>query len=105
MKLPSYTFYEGNVVLAHKKVCCLFPVCFFVVVVVSFSFPFFHRCSFFTLLASISHFLIAAIKFSCCSSREIRLLCFYLSRWLFLCQRRHQSLVEKRLGFVFVFSL
>ena len=24
MKLPSYTFYDlGNVVLAHKKVCCL----------------------------------------------------------------------------------
>lgn len=66
--------------LTKKFVACI-PVCFIVVVVVvSFSFPFFHRCSFFTLLASISHFLTAAIKFSCCSSSEIRPLCFYLSR-------------------------
>ena len=40
------------------------------------------RCYFFAaahfhLAANISHFLTAAMKFSCFSSNEIRLLCFY----------------------------
>ena len=35
--------------------------------------------------ASISHLLTAGIKFSCCSSNEIRLLCF-LSLALALCR-------------------
>ena len=59
-KLPSYTFYEGNVV------CC--PVHYF-------SLP-----PIFTLVAaSISHFLTAAIKLSRYSSNEIGLICFFIS--------------------------
>ena len=57
VKLPSYTFYGGNVVC---------------VPVHSFSLPLI-----FTLVAaSISHFLTGAIKFSCYSSNKIGLLCF-----------------------------
>ena len=57
VKLPSCTFYGGNVVC---------------VPVHSFSLPLI-----FTLVAaSISHFLTGAIKFSCYSSNKIGLLCF-----------------------------
>ena len=47
----------------------LFPVFMFAFI---FSLP----LSFTLLPASISHFLTAAMKFSCFSSNEIRLLCF-----------------------------
>ena len=44
------------------------------------SFTFFSLPLIFTLVAaSISHFLTAAIKFSCHSSNEIGLLCFFIS--------------------------
>ena len=58
-KLLSYTFYGGNVVrvLVH----------FF------FTAAHFHLAS---VAASISHFVTAANKFSCCSSDEKCLLCF-----------------------------
>ena len=57
-KLPSYTSYGGNVVCG--------PAHFFSLPLI------------FTLVtASISHFLTAAIKFSCYSSDEIGLLCFF----------------------------
>ena len=40
---------------------------------------------FILLVASISHFLTASMKFSCCSSNEIRLLCLLsLASALFL---------------------
>ena len=43
-------------------------------------FPYFWLPLIFTLVpASISHLLTAAIKFSCYSSNEIGLLCFFLS--------------------------
>ena len=57
-KLPSYTFYGGNVVFVF---CSLF-----------FSLPLI-----FTLVAaSISHILTAAMKFSCFTSNKIDLFCF-----------------------------
>ena len=48
-----------------------------------FLFTFFFHCLSFSPLvaASISHFLTAAIKFSCFSSNEIRLFFFYISRF------------------------
>ena len=49
-----------------KRFCFLFSCFFF------FSLP----LNFTLLAASISHFLTAAMKFSCFSSIEIRLLCF-----------------------------
>ena len=57
-KIPSYTFYGGNVVRVH--------VFFF----------------FFSTAASISHFLIATSKFWCCFSNKKCLLCyfFFISR-------------------------
>ena len=42
-----------------------------------FAFMFFTAAHFSLVAASISHFLTAAMKFSCFSSNEIRLLCFY----------------------------
>ena len=62
MKLSSYAFYGGKSV---SYVACV-PVRFL------FSFAFVLTL----LTVSISHFLITAIKFSCCSSNEICLLCF-----------------------------
>ena len=59
-KLPSYTFYGGNVVCG--------PVHFF-------SLPFILTL----VAASISHFLTAAIKFSCNFFKKIGLLCFFIS--------------------------
>ena len=57
--------------------------------VLLFAFFFFSLPLIFTLLAaSISHFLTAAMKFSCFSSNEIRLLCFNHSLSLFLCYPR-----------------
>ena len=62
--------YGGTVVCAHEQFCSL---CSGSLV---FSLPLI-----FTLLAaSISRFLTAAMKFSCLSSNEIRLLCFYITR-------------------------
>ena len=53
-----------------------------------FSFTFFHSRSFspciWLVAASISHFVIAAAKFSCCSYNKKRLLCFFISRCRFL---------------------
>ena len=67
VKLLCYTsFFRGIVVCVHQKFCCLCScsLCF-------------HCRSFFTsLAASISHFLTAAMKFSCFSSKGIRLLIF-----------------------------
>ena len=58
--LVTHYFYGGNVVCA--------PVHFFLLLLI------------FALMASgISHFLTAAIKFSCYSSNEIGLLCFFIS--------------------------
>ena len=67
-KLLSYTFYGGNVVrvLVH----------FF------FTAAHFHLA---LVAASISHFVTAATKFSCCSSNKKCLLCF-LSLALDLCR-------------------
>ena len=49
-----------------------------------FLFAFFLTSHIFTLLAtSISHFLTAGVKFSCCSPNEISHLCFSLSLCLF----------------------
>ena len=48
-----------------------------------FSFTFFFTAAHFLLAlvaASISHFLFAAVKFSCCSSNKKCLLCFFISR-------------------------
>ena len=42
-----------------------------------FAFMFFTAAHFSLVPASISHFLTAAMKFSCFSSNKIRLLCFY----------------------------
>ena len=42
-----------------------------------FAFMFFTAAHLSLVAASISHFLTAAMKFSCFSSNEIRLLCFY----------------------------
>ena len=42
-----------------------------------FAFMFFTAAHFSLVAASTSHFLTAAMKFSCFSSNEIRLLCFY----------------------------
>ena len=42
-----------------------------------FAFMFFTAAHFSLVAAGISHFLTAAMKFSCFSSNEIRLLCFY----------------------------
>ena len=56
-KLPSYTFYDGNVVW----------------VLVHF---FFHCCSFSPLATSISYFLNATKNFSSCPSNKECLLCF-----------------------------
>ena len=67
-KLPSYTFYGGNVVLVS---CSLF---------------FFSLPLIFTLVAtSISQFLTAAAKFLCCSSNKKSLLSF-LSLALAFCR-------------------
>ena len=66
-KLLSYTFYGGNVVC--------FLVHFF------FTAAHFHLA---LVAASISHFVTAATKFSCCSSNKKCLLCF-LSLALDLC--------------------
>ena len=60
------------------------------------------------LAASISHFLTAAMKFTCVSSNEIRLLCF---ESLFFCNPQItegvniKNNVEKDTTFVFFFSL
>ena len=62
----------------------------------------------FTLVtASISHFLTAAIKFSCYFSNEIGLLCvFYLWLWLILCYPHANADIKiklkERIGFVVV---
>ena len=66
LKPNSYTFYGGNFVCAHEKCCCLCSCSSLLI---------------FTLLfASIYRFLSGAIKFSCCSSNELPLLCFFISR-------------------------
>ena len=80
VKLPSYTFYGGNVVCARKNFVACVPVRFF-------SLPFI-----FTLLfARSSYFHSDGI--SCCSSKEIRLLFFpFLISLLALC--RSSVLVE-----------
>ena len=58
-------------------------MCLSIVSCVHVSFYFFSAAHFYLagrslLAASISHFLSAAMKFSCFSSNEIRLLCFQL---------------------------
>ena len=73
MKLSSYTFYGGNVVFALKKFFFAFAKKFDLVLL----FAFFSLLLIFHLADAItSHFLTAAIKFSCCSFIEIRLLSF-----------------------------
>ena len=57
-KLPSYTFYGGNVVLVLVNFVFSLPLTFTLVAV------------------SISHFLTAVTNFSCCSSNKKYLLCF-----------------------------
>ena len=61
-------FYGGIVVCAHQKFCCLSSCS-----LLCFSLP---LISAWWPLA-FSHFLTAAMKFSCFSSNENRLLCFY----------------------------
>ena len=73
--------------------------------VVLFAFIFSLLLIFTFLAAGISHFLIAAMKFPCCSSNKICLLFFHHS--LFLCyplESKHQKYPRKRLDFVVVFS-
>ena len=65
VKLPSYTLYGENVVCARKKFCCLCSCSLF------FTAP--HFC-----LTVRSQFLFHSGGISCCSSKEIRLLCFLL---------------------------
>ena len=65
VKLPSYTLYGENVVCARKKFCCLCSCSLF------FTAP--HFC-----LTVRSQFLFHSGGVSCCSSKEIRLLCFLL---------------------------
>ena len=73
VKLPSYTSYEGNVVhvCVHQKFCCLCPCSLF------FTAAHFH-------LADHQHFGFSHRQFSCFSSNEIRLLCFFIFLFLFL---------------------
>ena len=68
-KLPSYMFYGWNVVCAHKRFCCQFV---FLFALICSSLP----LIFTLLVASISQFLTAVTKISCCSRNEIRLLLF-----------------------------
>ena len=63
-KLPSYTFYGGNVV--HVLVHFFFTAAHF----------FFFFISHFLMAASICNFLTAATKCFCCSSNKKCLLCF-----------------------------
>ena len=68
-KLSRYRFYGGNVVCAHKKICCLGSCSLF------FSLPLI-----FSLLAtSISHLLPAVIKFSFCFPTKFVFFVFCLS--------------------------
>ena len=71
-------------------------------VLVHFFFTTNHFClaGFSLLTASISHFLTADIKFSCCFSNKIRLLCL-LSLGLSV---QTVKLSRKKLGIVVVFS-
>ena len=62
-KLPSYTFYGGNVVRVFAH--------FF------FTVAHFHLA---LVAASISHFVTVATKFSCCSSNKKMSPLFYISR-------------------------
>ena len=66
MKRPSYMFFGGNVLCVSVHFLFLLPLIFTLVA------------------ASISHFLTAAIKFSCFSSNEIGLFCFLLTLFLAL---------------------
>ena len=74
---------------------------------------FFHYRSFlpcWLLLADRQHFLFSQRRYKNVTlfSNKIRHLCFHLSLQLFLCylcQCRHENLVEERLDFVVVFSL
>ena len=59
VKFPSYTFYLENVLV--------------------FLFAFFTAGHFHVVATSISYILTAAIKFSCLSSKGIRLLYFFIS--------------------------
>ena len=74
VKLSSYTlfFVKGIVAMWSQKnfVVCI-PVCFYFSTAAHF-----HLAGRFLLAASISHFLTTAVKVSCFSSPEIRLLCF-----------------------------
>ena len=57
---------QSYLLTKHFAACVPVPLLYFL-----------HCRSFFTLLAAnISHFLNAAVKFSCCSSSKIRTLCF-----------------------------
>ena len=69
VKLPSNTSYEGNVVhvCAHQKFCCLCSCSLF------FTAAHFR-------LAGHQHFSFSHRQFSCFSSNEIRLLCFFIQR-------------------------
>ena len=77
---------------AHQKFCSLVPVHFYF-----FTAAHFH-------IASISHFLTAAMKCSRFSSDEIRLLCFQ-SLTLALTFCRHPKLRRKIFDFVVIFHL
>ena len=70
VKLPSYTSYEGNVVhvCAHQKFCCLCSCSLF------FTAAHFH-------LAGHQHFSFSHRQFSCFSSNQICLLCFFIQRF------------------------
>ena len=73
-----------------------------------FLFAFFLTSHIFTLLAtSISHFLTAGVKFSCCSPNEISHLCFFFSFSLFLLELRLQYFRQPgyRNNFRFLFCL
>ena len=62
----------SDVLIKHDIVSCVHVSFYF------FSAAHFYLAGRSLLAASISHFLSAAMKFSCFSSNEIRLLCFQL---------------------------
>ena len=80
-KIPSYTFYGGNVVRVLVCVCVFLLLLLVLLLLFFFSLPLI-----FTLVAAnISYFLTAPSKFSCCSSNKKCLLSF-LSLALALCR-------------------
>ena len=71
VRLSIYTCYEKNMSCAHQRFCCLCCCSLF------FPLPLiFYPDGFSLLTASISHFLTADIKCSCCFCNKIRPLCF-----------------------------